>query len=249
MKYQKILKMKVNLTTVATLKEKIRFFNNDTKGRYVCLSNVHMCMETYDDPSFENVVNEADITIPDGLPLVWAQKLLGRKEAVQIRGEDLVFELCGLAEAQSWSVGFYGSTEKVLSNLKKNLDRKFPSLKIPFMQSPPFRDLSEEENRNYIERIKASGLKILFVGLGCPKQEIWMYNHKSTVSCTMVGVGAAFDFIAGSKKNAPRWMRKVGLEWLFRLFSEPKRLWQRYLIHNPRFILLFLGQLLGKNYG
>ena len=124
----------------------------------------------------------------------------------------------------------------------------FPKLDIAYSYAPPFRRLVNEENKKYVDAINNSGVNVLFVGLGCPKQEIWMAAHKEQVNCVMLGVGAAFDFIAGNKKNAPKWMQSIGLEWLFRFLCEPRRLWKRYLKHNPRFVYHFVLQLLGKKY-
>ncbi len=243
-----ILKMKVNLTSISSVLAIVKGWCADKAGRYVCVSNVHMCMETYDNPSFRSIVNESDLTIPDGLPLVWAQKLLGYKKAEQVRGADLTLDLCEMAARENISVGFFGATPELLLALQSTLDEMFPGLDVAYSVSPPFREIKFDENQKYIHAINLSGVKILFIGLGCPKQEKWMAEHKDSVGCTMLGVGAAFDFIAGNKKHAPVLMRKMGLEWLFRLASEPRRLWKRYLKHNPRFVYYFILQLFGKKH-
>lgn len=217
-------------------------------GRYICVSNVHMCMEVFDDPHYRKVVNGSDMTVPDGLPISKAQRLLGYRDAEQVRGEDLTLSLCDMAAKEGIAVGFFGSTPELLKQLGDVLARKFIGLNIVYSESPPFRTISDEEDRQYIEGINTSGAMLLFVGLGCPKQELWMASHRDHLHCTMLGVGAAFDFIAGNKKQAPRWLQRIGLEWLFRLISEPGRLWKRYFKHNPRFIYYFAGQLLGKKY-
>lgn len=213
---------------------------------YVCAANVHMCMEAFDDPSFRDVVNDADLVLPDGRPLVWAQRLLGRKGAQQMRGMDLMLALCEDAARSGKPVGFYGTTDGQLAQLVAVLEQRFDGLNVACRIAPPFRPLSDEEDADIVKRINASGVRVLFVGLGCPKQERWMAEHKNQLTCVMLGVGAAFDFIAGNKKHAPRWMQVCGLEWLFRLLAEPRRLWRRYLIQNPRFVWQFIRQYLSE---
>ena len=210
---------------------------------YVCVANVHMCMEAFDDPGFRSIVNNADVVIPDGRPLVWAQRLLGDRDAQQLRGMDLMFMLCEAAVRDKVPVGFYGASEAVLGRLVAGLKQQFPSLNVVLQIAPPFRSLTAGEDSQYVDQINRSGVRFLFVGLGCPKQERWMAEHKESLNCVMLGVGAAFDFIAGNKRHAPRWMQVCGLEWLFRLMCEPRRLWRRYLIQNPRFIWYFVRQM------
>jgi len=215
---------------------------HNNRGRYICFSNVHMCMETFDDEAYRDMVNHADMVVPDGRALVWAQKLLGFSKAQQVRGADLTLSLCEYAAQKNIPIGFYGATPLHLDNIAHNLHLHLPSLHIASAISPPFRPLTEEENQHFIQQINASGVKILFVGLGCPKQERWMAKHVDKVNCIMLGVGAAFDFIAEHKRHAPKFIQILGLEWLFRLSCEPKRLWKRYLKHNPRFIWHFFWQ-------
>lgn len=244
-----VLKMGVNVTSVTAALDTIKQWCSAGTGRYVCVSNVHMCMEAFDSPLFNEVVNNSDLTVPDGLPLVWAQKILGNRDAEQVRGTDLMLAVCNMAEKNNIPIGFFGATPELLLILDSVLSDRFPGLDIVCSISPPFREISIDENQQYVDEINASGVKILFVGLGCPKQEKWMAEHKYSLQCTMLGVGAAFDFIAGNKKHAPSWMQAVGLEWLFRLATEPRRLWWRYLKHNPRFVYYFALQLLGRKYG
>ena len=214
-------------------------------GAYVCLSNVHMCMEVYDAVDFENIVNSADLVLPDGRPLSWGLRFLGHKTARQVRGLDMVNRVCEESIVKNLKIGFYGgSSESLLETVKLNLLKSYPGLNISYSYSPPFRPLTTLEDQEVISEIKRSGVNILFVGIGCPKQERWMAEHKSELPCVMLGVGAAFDFIAGRKKHAPRWVQKIGFEWLFRLCCEPIRLWKRYLKQNPRFVWHFLKQLI-----
>lgn len=217
-------------------------------GGYVCVATVHMVMEAHDDPAFAAKVNAADLIVPDGMPLLWMQKAQGTKEAQRVRGNDLMPAVCKYAEENGMSVGFYGGAPEVIEAIKTRAAQDYPALKIAYAFSPPYRELSAEENAEITTEINAAAPDILFVGLGCPKQENWMAAHRENLTAVMIGVGAAFDFYAGNLKEAPRWLSNVGLEWLFRLAMEPKRLWRRYVILNPRFILLAIEQLLGKTW-
>ncbi len=219
------------------------------RGSYVCLSNVHMCMEVFESASFSNVVNSADLVIPDGKPILWAQRLMGHRKAEQVRGQDIMNVLCQVSTHKALKIGLYGgSSELLLEKVKSALMSSYPDIEIVYSFSPPFRPLTESEDKQVIRDINLSEVDVLFVGIGCPKQEIWMAEHKSKLQCVMLGVGAAFDFIAGEKKHAPRWIQKIGMEWLFRLASEPRRLWKRYLKHNPRFVWYLTQQLLGRDF-
>jgi N-acetylglucosaminyldiphosphoundecaprenol N-acetyl-beta-D-mannosaminyltransferase len=213
---------------------------------YVCAANVHMIMEGYDSPEFCALVNGADLVTPDGMPLVWMLKGLGFSDQKRVYGPELMLHVCGAAAKEGIPVGLFGSTEDVLAKLKRNLQTRFGELHIAYAHSPPFRALSPEEIDSTARDIKESGTKILFVGLGCPKQEVWMAKNKEKVQAVMLGVGAAFDFHAGTLPKAPRVLQQLGLEWLFRWFVEPKRLWQRYLFNNPRFVALAATEFIKK---
>jgi N-acetylglucosaminyldiphosphoundecaprenol N-acetyl-beta-D-mannosaminyltransferase len=235
----------INLSSALSKVELLAKKNKNNKGAYVCVSNVHMCMEVYDSSEFVQTVNNADLVIPDGRPLSWAQKLLGHKEAEQVRGQDIMNAICESSGEKSLNIGLYGgSSDGLLATVVSNLTASYPDIQISFTYCPPFRPLTEEEDKAVIKQINDANVNVLFVGIGCPKQEIWMAEHKESLHCVMLGVGAAYDFIAGNKSHAPVWMQKVGLEWFFRLCSEPKRLWKRYLTTNPRFIWHFGKQLL-----
>lgn len=214
-------------------------------GGYICFSTVHMIMESYANPEYGAKVNGADFIVPDGMPLVWMQKLQGEKNAQRVRANDLMIMLCEYAAKNDLKVGFYGGKQEVIDAILNRAAKDLPDLQITYAHSPPFRPLTAEEDAKIIKEIKESGAQILFMGLGCPKQENWMAAHKSSSSAVMLGVGASFDFYAGNVKESPEWMGKLGLEWLFRLTQEPKRLWRRYLILNPRFLYLATLQLLG----
>lgn len=240
-----VLGMRVDGTSYRETAEAIADLVSAGEGGAVCVSTVHMVMEAFDDPEFRRIVNSADRVTPDGVPLVWALRLLGIAHARRVYGPSLLPIVCGLARERGLSVGFYGGSAAVLDELVRRMWRRFPGLEISFAFAPPFRALSAEEDRKVIEGIEDSQTDILFVGLGCPKQERWIAEHRSSLSCVMVGVGAAFDFHAGNKPQAPAWMQASGLEWLFRLCCEPRRLWRRYLYHNPRFLFHFARQLAG----
>ncbi|HEY0428952.1 MAG TPA: WecB/TagA/CpsF family glycosyltransferase [Pyrinomonadaceae bacterium] len=214
-------------------------------GGYVCFSTVHMVMESYDNAEFAKTVNGADLIVTDGMPLVWMQKLQGKKGASRVRANDLMISLCAFAEKNDLSVGFYGGKQEVIDAMLARAKKDYPNLKIAYAFSPPFRPLTEAEDAGVTTEIASSAPDILFMGLGCPKQENWMAAHKDKLKSVLLGVGASFDFYAGNVKESPAWMGKLGLEWLFRLTQEPKRLWRRYLILNPRFVWLATLQLLG----
>jgi len=215
------------------------------RPRYVCCANVHMTMESYDSPEFRGVVNGADLVTSDGMPLVWMLRRLGVPGAEQVNGPTLTLAVCEAAATQGVKVGFYGGSEQVLASLRAEFTTRFPALDIGYSYSPPFRALSQAEDDRIVADILDSGIRILFVGLGCPKQERWMARHKDRLPVVQLGVGAAFDFHAGKVKRAPTWMQQRGLEWLFRLSAEPRRLWRRYLYNNPRFMALAALQLAG----
>ena len=240
-----VIQMDVDLVNIETSLTVVESLARSNTGAYVCLSNVHMCMEVFDDGDFKLIVNNADLVIPDGRPISWAQNLLGHKNAGQVRGQDIMNELCRVSGQKKLNIGLYGgSSNALLEEVIYKLKQSYPDINISFNYSPPFRPLTASEDEKIVSEINNAEVNVLFVGIGCPKQEIWMAEHKDKVSCVMLGVGAAYDFIAGSKNHAPKWMQKSGLEWLFRLCSEPSRLWKRYLKQNPRFIYYFSRQLI-----
>jgi N-acetylglucosaminyldiphosphoundecaprenol N-acetyl-beta-D-mannosaminyltransferase len=215
------------------------------KGLYktVCAANVHMVMEGYDNPEVQQAVNQADLVTPDGVPLVWTLRALGATRATRVYGPTLMLYVCQEARNLNLPIGLYGSSPEVLTKLEQNLLKQIPGLNIAYRYSPPFRALTAQEDEEVITAIRSSGARILFVGLGCPKQELWMQKHRGQLKTVMLGVGAAFDFHAGTVRQAPALIQNAGLEWLFRLLMEPKRLWRRYVKHNPRFVYLLLRQL------
>jgi N-acetylglucosaminyldiphosphoundecaprenol N-acetyl-beta-D-mannosaminyltransferase len=214
------------------------------ESRSVCFATVHMVMEAFDSPGYRAMINAADLVAPDGMPLVWALRTLGVGAAARVYGPDLTATLLAEAERRNIPVGFYGGSPAVLARLVERVRRCFPAIDIVFEHSPPFRELSLDERALEVAALRESGVGLLFVGLGCPKQERWMAEHSRHLPAVLLGVGAAFDFLSGVKPQAPRWMMAAGLEWLFRLLTEPRRLWLRYLKQNPRFLTHFTLQLL-----
>jgi N-acetylglucosaminyldiphosphoundecaprenol N-acetyl-beta-D-mannosaminyltransferase len=211
-------------------------------SRAVFAANVHMTMEAVDDPAFRRVMDAADLVVADGLPLVWVLRARGFADAHHVRGQELVLAVCKEAQARGIGIGMYGTTDEVLQKAAGNLRRVFPRLRIVFSLAPPFRALSPEEDRDIIEAIDRSGAQVLLVAIGCPKQEKWIAAHRGRVQAVMIGAGAAIDMIGGQQPVAPRWMQSSGLEWVFRLASDPVRLWRRYAKHNIRFVALVLAE-------
>lgn len=240
----KILKSNIDVCTVSSVMSSIHSLVENGEGGYVCVSNVHMVMEAYRSERFKDIMNFADIVIPDGRPLFWFQKLQGFAEATQVRGEDIVRSLCVESAKGKLNLGIYGGASvHVLDKVIQALKVDYGNVNVVYSYSPPYRALTEAEDSKLVEEISSAEVDVLLVGVGCPKQEYWMADHRARLGCLMLGVGAAFDFISGSKPCAPKWMQYVGLEWLFRLGCEPSRLWRRYLINNPYFLWLALCQL------
>lgn len=245
MKHRYILGMRVDATSYAGAAAQVVEWSQEAVGRYVCVANVHMTMEAFDDRSFQQLVNDAALITPDGMPLVWTLRALGLKGQTRVYGPTLVLHVCEQAAQAGVPVGLYGGTDASLKSMQQFLAARYPALKVAYAYAPPFRALSPEEDAHVVADIRASGARLLFVGLGCPKQERWMAAHRERLPLVQLGVGAAFDFHSGRVRQAPGWLQRMGLEWLFRLLIEPRRLWRRYLLHNPRFVVLTLLQLVG----
>lgn len=239
-----VLEVRVDATSYADAVRRVVGWAQGAESRYVCACNVHMVMEAHDDASFRDVVNGADLVTPDGVPLVWSLRLLGVSAPSRVYGPDLMLQVCAAAEREGIPIGLFGGSESVLERVQVALRDQYPELSVRYAHSPPFGP-GAEVNAD-VEAIARSGAGILFVALGCPKQERWMARHRGRVPAVMLGVGAAFDFLAGSKAQAPGMLQGVGLEWAFRLATEPRRLWRRYVWHNPRFLALIGRQLIGR---
>lgn len=239
-----ILGTRIDPTNYEAVVDTVIQWAAEGKSKYVCVATVNQVMEAYDSDEFLRVMNGAALVTPDGMPLVWGLKLLGYKEATRVYGPDLTPLLLERAAAENIPVGFYGGAPHVLEKLVQTVQQSFPALRVAYQCSPPFQPLTPEEDAAVMRDINDSGARLLFIGLSSPKQDQWMAAHKDRVRAVMIGVGAAFDFLAGEKPQAPRWMMNIGMEWFFRLLTEPRRLWKRYLKHNPRFVVLFGVQLL-----
>ena len=246
---RRLLGMRVDATRYAETADAIALMARKGAGGFIAVASVHNAVQALDDPEFRRVMNSADRVTPDGMPIVWALRWLGASDAQRVYGPSLTGVVCARAQAQEIPVAFLGGEPAVLDDLVHRLHARYPRLHIAFAHSPPFRALSESEEGELLAEIEGSGARILFVGLGCPKQERWMAAHRDSLSCVMVGVGAAFDFLAGHKRQAPDWLQRHGLEWLFRLVCEPRRLWRRYLLGNPRFVYHFARERLAAVFG
>jgi N-acetylglucosaminyldiphosphoundecaprenol N-acetyl-beta-D-mannosaminyltransferase len=219
----------------------------DHCSKAVCIANVHMLIEAYQKPDFANVLRDADLVTPDGMPLVWMLKMLGASNQDRVAGLDVLRALCKAAESEGVSVFFLGSQEFILNSMRVNLEREFPDLIIAGMEPLPFRPLTLEEDIAIIQKVNESNAGIVLLALGCPKQETWMAQHKGKIHSVMVGLGGAFPVYAGIHKRAPSIVRLMGFEWLYRLIQEPRRLWGRYQSTIPIFIWLACKQLITSN--
>ncbi len=216
------------------------------ESRSVCLANVHVIVTATREAAMRRALDAADIVLPDGAPVAWTLRRFGHAAQERINGPDLMWRYLAEAERSGQIVFFYGSTEPTLDRLRLALARGFPRLRIAGMVSPPFQPQSRADVGADVRAINACGTQILFVGLGCPKQEKWMAAQRGQVHAVMIGVGAAFDYHAGTLRRAPLWMQHKGLEWCFRLYKEPRRLFRRYLVTNTLFILRLSAQLAGR---
>lgn len=214
--------------------------------RSVCLCNVHSSVTALDNLELAQALGESDMVLPDGAPVAWVMRKTGYPGQTRIAGPDLMWQLCKASEQQRISIFLFGSTPETLASLATNLIKAFPNLLISGSLSPKFGTWTHEEEIQYRNAINDSGAGLIFIGLGCPKQEIWMYNNRQHINGVLLGVGAAFDFHAGVIKRAPKLLQKLGLEWLHRMLSEPGRLWKRYLTTNSRFIYRATIQLLQR---
>ena len=213
-------------------------------SKAVCVANTHMLIEAYRNPEFSTVLGSADMVTPDGMPLVWMMKSMGALNQDRVAGMDVFKALCKAAPQQKVSVFLLGSQADILNRMRVRLGREFPELELAGVEPLPFRPMTPAEDRATIERVNASGAGLVFLALGCPKQEAWIAQHKHSIQSVMIGLGGVFPVYAGIQKRAPRWIRESGFEWLYRLMQEPKRLWKRYRTTIPAFVWLALRQVL-----
>lgn len=240
---QQVLTVPIDVIGWKDAEARIAFWAQRRQSRYVCICNVHSVVTANEDKAFGKVIRDADLSTPDGMPVAWMLRAFGFPKQARINGPDLFWRLCNLLSGNDISIFLYGGSSETQARLYGQLTRSFPSLGVAGLISPPFRELSNEEDAADVRAINDSGAGIVFVSLGCPKQERWMASHRGRINAVMIGVGAAFDYHAGTLKRAPVWMRNSGLEWLFRLAAEPRRLWKRYLVTNSIFALGAMMQL------
>jgi exopolysaccharide biosynthesis WecB/TagA/CpsF family protein len=213
---------------------------DDLKGQYICFSNVHTTVMAKENPDYAQILNEAAMVFPDGAPIAKLEAKRGFEGAERVAGPDFMNNMFRDTADGKVSHYFYGSTDETLKKLQENLKQKYPNINIKGIYSPPFRQLSDEEDEEDIKRINDSGADIVWIGLGAPKQEKWMNAHKGKLNAVMMGVGAGFDFHAGTIQRAPIWLQKIGLEWLYRLLKDPVRLYKRYIVTNTKFLWYIL---------
>jgi N-acetylglucosaminyldiphosphoundecaprenol N-acetyl-beta-D-mannosaminyltransferase len=237
-----ILDCHVDAVTWEQILDRIEQWSISGESRYVCLCNVHSIVTAKQSVMFRSAINEADAVTCDGMPLAWYVRRHGYADQKRISGPDLMWRYCHQAATRSIPIFLYGATPLTLEKLSLRLRQAHPGLIIAGSYAPPFRELTPQEEQEVRERIHSSGAKTVFVGLGCPKQELWMQRQRGELRAVMLGVGAAFDYHAGVVKRAPSWMQNNGLEWFYRLCAEPKRLWRRYLVTNSLFIYYLLAR-------
>ncbi len=243
-----LLGVPIDSISFANAIDRVLVWGHTHQSRYVVLANVHVVVTASKNPDFGQVVASANMAAPDGAPVAWMMRQLGAVHQTRVTGPDLTWALLGRCESEGLPVYFFGSSRETLVRLAEHITAAFPALPVAGFEAPPFRPLTEQEDADVVERINASGAGLVFVGLGCPKQECWMHAHRGRVNAVMLGVGAAFDFHAGTVSRAPAWMRDHGLEWLHRLISEPGRLWKRYLVTNTLFVIGAIRQLAAQRF-
>jgi N-acetylglucosaminyldiphosphoundecaprenol N-acetyl-beta-D-mannosaminyltransferase len=241
---RKILGMRVDAASYGAATRQTLAWARARESRYVCVASVNNVMHSWDEAPFRRVMNDADLVLPDGMPLVWGLRALGVPKASRVRGTNLVEALLDRLCAEGLPVGFYGGAPHVLEDLCRAVEARWPGLKVAYAWSPPFRPLTPREDERVVATLADSPATVLLVGMSTPKQDEWMALHRGRIPAVMVGVGAAFDFLSGYKRQAPLFIQRTGLEWMFRLATEPRRLARRYLTQNPRFLFLFGSQLL-----
>ncbi|VAX35394.1 N-acetylmannosaminyltransferase [hydrothermal vent metagenome] len=239
-----ILGVKVDAINLSLACQRIECWIQKHIKTYVCIAPVATIIDAQKDVKYREIVNNAGMVTPDGMPVVWIGKKLKKNKVIErTYGPDLMRDFCQLSQDKGYRHYFYGGLEDTLVKLKSNLLEQFPRLNISGLFSPPMLDIGEDESQDVLDQINAAKPDVLWVGLGSPKQDYWMVQHRNKLDVpVMIGVGAAFDFFAGTKRQAPVWIQKSGLEWLFRLCSEPKRLWRRYVLGNTLFIFLILKE-------
>ncbi len=241
---KKIISLQISNGSYRSFIDRILALAKNNQSSYICVANVHMTIEAHWDTKFASMVNGADLVTPDGMPLAKAMKLLYGIKQERVAGMDLLPDLLLKAQEEQLGVFFYGGTDEMLQRTKEYILKLYPQLSKHEYFSPPFKPLTEEEEVVIIDKINNSGAHLVFVALGCPKQEKWMSGMKGKINSCMLGIGGALPVMIGMQKRAPQWMQKLSLEWVFRLYQEPKRLFKRYLITNSLFIILLIKDLI-----
>jgi N-acetylglucosaminyldiphosphoundecaprenol N-acetyl-beta-D-mannosaminyltransferase len=240
-----ILGVKISSINMPVALAKIEEWIKSNTKFYVCVTPIHSVMDCFQNPELRTIFNSSGMTTPDGMGIVWLLKLMGHHHVGRVYGPDLMQAVCKLSLDNGWSHYFYGGAPGVAEQLSSNLLEKYPGLKVAGFISPPFGSISKAEDYNLSNKLNEAKPDIIWVGISSPKQEQWMAQHREILNApVLIGVGAAFDFLSGGKKQAPLWVQRSGLEWLFRLTQEPKRLWRRYILY-PRFMLLVGAQCIG----
>ena len=246
MKKSKILDCDISVGSFNDFIKNIFILSDETDSSYICVCNVHMLIEAKKSFKFMNLLNNANITTPDGMPIVKALSIKYKLNQERVAGMDLMPELIKECSKRKKSIFLYGSTENILLSIVKKSKSLYPNLDINFF-SPPFRTLTNKEKKNIITTINQFSPDFVFVALGCPKQEKWMFEHKGVIKSCMIGLGGAFSVYAGLQKRAPKWMQNNSLEWFFRFLQEPRRLLFRYLYTNSLFIFYICKEIIKKN--
>lgn len=245
----RVLGVGISAVTLREAVSVIGLWITERQRRYVNVCNAEVVLQAYDDPALAEIINTSGMATADGMPLVW----LGRRKGLSVErvyGPDLMLAVCEAGLAPGWRHYFYGSRPEVLSDLTRRLEDRFPGLQVAGAWAPPFRSLTPDEEEEVASRINAARPDVVWVGIGTPKQDFWMARFRPRLEApVLVAVGAAFNFHAGHVRQAPRWMMRFGLEWLFRLLMEPRRLWRRYVIGVPRFIFLVLSSWMKSSAG
>jgi len=242
-----VLGVHVNVVQILQVVEQMeRWIQNRTDGHFISVANIHVVMEAQEDPSFKKLINSAALCVPDGMPLIWCGRLRGHVLRRRVYGPELMITFCRETANKGYRHFLYGGAPEVTNQLVNQLQQSCRGIQIAGTDSPPFRPLTPEEDKEAIRRINEAKPDVLWVGLGCPKQERWIHDHRKQLAVpAIVAIGQAFDLLSGKKRPAPAWMSENGLEWLFRLLQDPRRLWRRYLVYNTKFIYFFSLELLG----
>ncbi|NEQ47623.1 MAG: WecB/TagA/CpsF family glycosyltransferase [Leptolyngbya sp. SIOISBB] len=234
---------RIDATCYADACDRIQAWAQSHTSCYVVAANVHVVMTAYWNPQYQRILEQAALVTPDGMPLVWGLRQLGYPHQTRVYGPDLMLAWCRRTTGLQIPIYLYGGSETTLQKVSCYLKAQFPGLIVAGTHAPPFRPLTPDEEAADVERIHQSGAQVVFVALGCPKQEQWMARQQGQLNAVMIGVGAAFRFFSGEVSQAPRWMMRWGLEWVYRFSQEPQRLWKRYFINNFAFVMLFGCQL------